>query len=57
MSKNNNQVSYEELMIANTFQINAIVSVLERKGLLTRAEVIQEVENLKKGIDDHAQKN
>lgn len=50
-------MSVEELLVANTFQINAIVSVLESKGILTREEVIAEVDRLKKGIDDESQKN
>ena len=33
-------VTLEELTISNSYEIAAIVSVLERKGLLTRQDVI-----------------
>ena len=36
-------VTPEELAISNSFEIAAIVAVLERKGLLTSLEVIDEI--------------
>lgn len=33
-------VSLEDLTISNSYEIAALVSVLERKGLLTRQDVI-----------------
>jgi hypothetical protein len=41
-------VTFEELAISNSFEIAALVSVLERKGLLTRQEVIDEIKQLRK---------
>ena len=41
-------VTLQELAISNSFEIAALVSVLERKGLLTRAEVIEEIKNLQR---------
>jgi hypothetical protein len=41
-------VTLEELAISNSFEIAAIVSVLEKKGLLTRQEIIEEIQKLRK---------
>ena len=41
-------VSLEDLAISNSFEIAALVSVLERKGLLTREEVIEEIKRMQK---------
>jgi hypothetical protein len=41
-------LSLEELAISNSFEIAALVSVLERKGLLIREEVIEEIKRMRK---------
>jgi len=41
-------LTLEELAISNSFEIAALVSVLERKGLLTRKEVIEEIKRMRK---------
>ncbi len=40
--------SFEEVLVASVFQQEAILNILERKGLLTRNEVMQEILDLKK---------
>lgn len=40
-------VTFEELAISNSFEIAALVSILERKGLLTREEVVAEIGRLR----------
>ncbi len=40
--------TFEEVLIANVFQQEAIINVLEQKGLLTRDEVMKETLELKK---------
>jgi len=40
--------TFEEVLISNVFTQEAIINVLERKGLLSRAEVMQEIIELKK---------
>jgi hypothetical protein len=37
-------VSVEELALSNAYQLEAMINVLEQKGLLTRAEVLEELE-------------
>lgn len=41
-------VTIEELIISNSYEIAALVSVLERKGLLTSEEVIEEIKQMRK---------
>jgi hypothetical protein len=40
--------SIEEVLVATVFQQEAMMNLLERKGLLTRAEVMSEILELKK---------
>lgn len=40
-------VTLEELAISNSFEIAALIEVLEEKGLLTKAEVLEMVKRLK----------
>ncbi len=40
--------SFQEALIATIFQQEAVLNILERKGLLTREEVMQEILELKK---------
>ena len=40
-------VTLEEVVLSNSFEIAALVSVLERKGILTGAEVIAEIGKLR----------
>lgn len=44
-------VTLEELAVSNSFEIAALVSVLERKGLLTREEVVAEIGRLRDGTN------
>jgi hypothetical protein len=53
----NPQVSYEELTLANAVSINALLNVLERKGILKRDEVLKEVDELKRKLDEDAREN
>jgi hypothetical protein len=41
-------VSLEDLTISNSYEIAALVSVLERMGLLTRQDVIDEIKKLRR---------
>ncbi len=40
--------SFEEVLVATVFQQEAVLNILERKGLLSRAEVMQEILEMKK---------
>lgn len=40
-------VTVEELAISNMYTQEAIINLLERKGLLTKQEVLEEIQRLK----------
>lgn len=40
--------SFEEVLISNVYTQEAIINVLERKGLLTRKEILEEIVQLRK---------
>jgi len=40
-------VTLEELAISNSFETAALIEVLERKGLLTKAEVLEMIKQLR----------
>ncbi len=59
MANNNNNgsentVSVEELLLSQTYTMQAIVNLLERKGIMTREEIIEEMQTLQAAflIDD-----
>jgi hypothetical protein len=47
--KSHDLVTLERLTVSNAFEIAALVSVLERKGILTQKEVLDEIARQKKG--------
>ena len=47
MSENKDAISEEEAVQENIFQVHALIALLEQKGILTREEVMNEVQGLK----------
>ena len=47
MSKDKKVVTFEELAVSNTLEIQAVIKILERKVLITSDEVLEEVSVLK----------
>lgn len=43
----NQTVTLEELAISNSFEIAALVNLLERKGVLTMQELLEEITSLR----------
>lgn len=39
-------VTFEELLISNTIQQEAMINILERKGLLSKQELLEEIKKL-----------
>lgn len=39
-------VSLEEVVISNSFEITALFNIMERKGLITRGEFMEELKRL-----------
>jgi uncharacterized membrane protein YciS (DUF1049 family) len=40
-------VTLQELAVSNSYEISALVAVLERKGLITSTEVLEEIARLR----------
>jgi len=45
--KANELVTLQELAVSSAYEIAALVAVLERKGILSQQEVLEEIERLK----------
>jgi len=41
-------VSIEELLISNMFEIGALIEILDRKGILTKQEILDEIKELRR---------
>ncbi len=46
-SKENQIVSNEELIVSNMLEIQAIIRILERKGITDQDEILEEIKKLK----------
>ena len=44
---NDEMVAIKELTINHSYEIMALVGILEKKGLLTRGEVIEEIKRMR----------
>jgi hypothetical protein len=40
-------VSFEELLMSNVYTQEALINLLEKKGVLTKAELLEEIKRLK----------
>jgi hypothetical protein len=40
-------VTYEELLLSNTIQQEAMFNILERKGLMSKKELLEEIKKLR----------
>ena len=52
MSKDDPMASIEELVISNMLEVQAIIRILERKGLITQDEILDEVGKLKLEMEE-----
>jgi hypothetical protein len=41
-------VTFEELLMSNTIEQEALVNLLEKKGLITKAELLDEIRDLRR---------
>lgn len=42
-------VTFEELLMSNTYTQEALVNLLEKKGIITKRELLEEIKLLKRG--------
>ncbi len=47
--KSDDLVTPQELAVSNAYEIAALIAILVRKGILTHAEVLDEITRQKKG--------
>lgn len=40
-------VTFEELLMSNTFTQEALINILERKGLISKMELLEEIKRLR----------
>ncbi len=45
--KPNERVTLQELAVSNAYEVAALVAVLERKGILTQQEILDEIARMK----------
>jgi len=41
-------VDYKELLISNVYEQEALINLLEKKGIITKVELLEEIKRLKK---------
>ncbi len=46
-----NTVTFEELLMGNTITQEALVNLLEKKGLINKQELLEEIKKLKNKLD------
>ena len=56
MSKNQ-LVTNDELLLSNMLEIQALIRILERKGITTQDEILREVVKLKDELEAQIKKN
>ena len=56
MSKDNPLVSWEELAASTMLEVQAIITILENKGIITKDEFLEEVEVVKKEMEEKIRK-
>lgn len=40
-------VSIEEVVVSHAYEMMALITILEKKGILSRTEIIQEIQNMR----------
>jgi hypothetical protein len=52
MLKDKPMASIEELVISNMLEVQSLIKILERKGLITQDKILKEVEMVKKAMKE-----
>ena len=55
MEKERKKISIQEIAVSNMISIMALVRVLEKKGLITQAEILEEIKQVK--LEQEANRN
>lgn len=54
---NRKLVSNEELILSNMLEIQALIRILERKGITTQSEILEEVVKVKEELEAQVKRN
>ena len=54
--KNREIVNYEELVVSNMLEIQAIIRILERRGITSEAEILTEIKGIRDEMNDNLRK-
>lgn len=54
MCKKSEVVNWEELIVSNMIQLEAITNLLDKSGIATKAEIMEEVRNVRAEIEKKA---
>ena len=49
-------ISNQELLVSNMLEIQALIRILERKGITTKDEILDEVKKLKAEMEEKVKK-
>ncbi len=49
-------ISNQELLVSNMLEIQALIRILERKGITNQAEILEEVKKLKAEMEEKIKK-
>lgn len=41
-------VGFKELLMSNVYEQEALISILEKKGIITKTEILEEIKRMKK---------
>jgi len=53
---NNKIVSNQELLVSNMLEIQALIRILEKKGITNQDEILEEVKKLKAEMEEKVKK-
>ena len=56
MPDKNQLISNDEILISNMLEIEAIIQILERKGITTKDEIMEEIKKLPVEMDEKIRK-
>ena len=56
MPDKNQLVSKDEILISNMLEIQAIINILELKGITTKDEIMEEIKKLQVEMDEQIRK-
>ncbi|NLH60721.1 MAG: hypothetical protein GX452_04895 [Ignavibacteriales bacterium] len=54
--KNRETVDYAELVVSNMLEIQAIIHILERRGITSEAEILTEIKVIRDEMNDNLRK-